>query len=216
MTRSSTASSAAPTRSRAARPPSASRMWPNCRTRWSRCWTACAATRCKPLRRWWTCCWSLPTQRAICWPAIRPAARARPCPPQRCCAESLIWPPGCCPMMRRPRLLLLRRRRPPPRRRARGGGGGARKALAPAFAGQARALEIRIGPLERPEQADAIRELFRDIPGLGSIRDLAGAPANARWFAVQTAASNEELLDLLAFHVAKEQVQLRDAAAAPV
>src|SRR6218665_1050596 len=90
------------------------------------------------------------------------------------------------------------------------------KALAPAFAGQARALEIRIGPLERPEQADAIRELVRDIPRLGSIRDLAGAPANARWFAVQTAASNEELLDLLAFHVAKEQVQLRDAAAAPV
>ncbi|MCW5236880.1 chemotaxis protein CheA [Verminephrobacter eiseniae] len=90
------------------------------------------------------------------------------------------------------------------------------KALAPAFAGPARALEIRIGPLERPEQADAIEELFRDIPGLGSIRDLAGAPANARWFAVQTAASNEELLDLLAFHVAKEQVQLREAAAAPV
>jgi two-component system chemotaxis sensor kinase CheA len=31
--------------------------------------------------------------------------------------------------------------------------------------GGLRALEIKIGPLDKPEQADAVRELFRDIPG---------------------------------------------------
>ena len=35
-----------------------------------------------------------------------------------------------------------------------------------------RSLQIRIGPLERPEQADAVQELFRDIPGLGEIASM--------------------------------------------
>src|SRR3989344_2097805 len=43
------------------------------------------------------------------------------------------------------------------------------KVVTPAVAGQARTLEIQIGPLDRLEQADAIKELFRDIPGLGAI-----------------------------------------------
>ena len=84
---------------------------------------------------------------------------------------------------------------------------------APAVAGQARALHIQIGPLERLEQADAIKELFRDIPGLGSIRDLESPQEKTRLFAVETTSTNDDLLDLFAFHVAKEQVVIRDAAA---
>ncbi|MCW8206880.1 chemotaxis protein CheA [Verminephrobacter aporrectodeae subsp. tuberculatae] len=92
----------------------------------------------------------------------------------------------------------------------------------PALAGPMRRIEIRIGPLERLEQADAIKELFRDIPGLGSMRDAPdspGMPPDTRLFTVETSATNDELLDLFAFHVAKEQVLIRaagnGAAAAP-
>ena len=85
-------------------------------------------------------------------------------------------------------------------------------APAPA-AGGVRALEIHIGPLDQPALADAIKELFRDIPGLGQIEDLPGGGAGMRRFAVQTASSDEDLLDLFAFHVAKEQVAIHDAGA---
>jgi two-component system chemotaxis sensor kinase CheA len=83
-----------------------------------------------------------------------------------------------------------------------------------AVAGQQRALEIQIGPLERAAQADAIKELFRDIPGLGAIRDLDSAQPGMRLFAVETTSTDADLLDLFAFHVAKEQVLIRDAVSA--
>ena len=88
---------------------------------------------------------------------------------------------------------------------------------APTSAAQGlRALEILIGPLEHLAQADAIKELFRDIPGLGQIDDLPAADAGMRRFAVQTSSSNDDLLDLMTFHVAKEKVAIvaLDAAAA--
>lgn len=84
--------------------------------------------------------------------------------------------------------------------------------LAPAPAAAAvgtRHLEISAGPLDRPEQADAIKELFRDIPGLGTIQDGPAAAPGHRVFWVETASTDEDLLDLFAFHVAKEQVQIR-------
>ncbi|MFN4120627.1 chemotaxis protein CheW [Acidovorax sp.] len=84
-----------------------------------------------------------------------------------------------------------------------------------AVAGQPRQIEIQVGPLERLEQADAIKELFRDIPGLGTIRDLPATQPNTRVFAVETSSTQDDLLDLFAFHVSKEQVQFRDASAAP-
>jgi len=94
-------------------------------------------------------------------------------------------------------------------------------APAPAFVpapavspGQPRQLQIQIGPLERPEQADAIKELFRDIPGLGSISDLPGLEPATRRFAVETTSTNDDLLDLFAFHVAKEQVVISDGVTA--
>ena len=77
----------------------------------------------------------------------------------------------------------------------------------------ARALHIHIGPLDRLEMADAIKELFRDIPGLGSIEEQPASQAQSRLFLVKTASSDDDLLDLFTFHVAKEQVRI--AAAAP-
>jgi two-component system chemotaxis sensor kinase CheA len=88
-------------------------------------------------------------------------------------------------------------------------------APAPAAAGgAARALQIQIGPLERLEQADAIKELFRDIAGLGTIEDLPATVPQTRLYAVQTSSTDDDLLDLFAFHVAKEQVQIRPLAEA--
>ena len=83
--------------------------------------------------------------------------------------------------------------------------------------GALRKLEVQIGPMEKPEHADAIQDLFRDIPGLGTIQSLASDRANYKVFAIETTSSDEDLLDLFVFHVSKEQVHIQDvtAAAAP-
>lgn len=73
-----------------------------------------------------------------------------------------------------------------------------------------RSLEIQFGPLDHPDQADAIKELFRDIPGLGEIKALACNQADRRVFAVETSSSDEDLLDLFAFHVSRAQVSIKD------
>lgn len=85
---------------------------------------------------------------------------------------------------------------------------------APAAEGGVRALEIHIGPLDQPALADAIKELFRDIPGLGSVSDLPDERPGMRRFAVQTSSTDDDLLDLFAFHVAKEQVAIHAVPAA--
>ena len=77
-----------------------------------------------------------------------------------------------------------------------------------------RQLEIKVGPLAHPEQADAIAELFRDIPGLGSIKALSSDRKDFRVFAVETASSDDDLLDLFTFHVAREQISISSVAAA--
>ncbi len=88
---------------------------------------------------------------------------------------------------------------------------------AAAKASGARSLRIKIGPIERPEHADAIAELFRDIPGLGVISPLEPEGKNTRVFAVETSSSNEDLLDLFAFHVSRDHIAITEisAAAAP-
>ncbi|RFO95012.1 chemotaxis protein CheA [Rhodoferax lacus] len=88
------------------------------------------------------------------------------------------------------------------------------KPAAPVVAGE-RQLEIKVGPLENPAQADAIAELFRDIPGLGTIQPLSSDRKEFRLFAVQTASTDDDLLDLFTFHVSREQIEIRDAAATP-
>ncbi|RGE43204.1 chemotaxis protein CheA [Comamonas testosteroni] len=75
----------------------------------------------------------------------------------------------------------------------------------------ARVLHINIGPLSNPDLGDAIKELFRDIPGLGTIQDLPSAAEGHRLFLVKTASTDDELRDLFVFHVSKEQVQISDA-----
>ena len=86
----------------------------------------------------------------------------------------------------------------------------------PAAPNGLRHLHIKIGPLEVIESVDAVKELFRDIPGLGSIEDLPCDEPQTRLFAVQTHSTDDDLLDLMAFHVSKEQVQIssQDAVAA--
>jgi two-component system chemotaxis sensor kinase CheA len=87
-------------------------------------------------------------------------------------------------------------------------------ALAPSGSSQLksmRSLEIRIGPMDHPAQADAITELFRDIPGLGEISAQPCSQADFRVFAVETSSSDEDLLDLFAFHVSRGQVAIKNA-----
>lgn len=78
-----------------------------------------------------------------------------------------------------------------------------------------RNLQVIVSNLDHPEQADAIEELFRDIAGLGVIRALTSADPKSRVFQVETTSSNDDLLDLFAFHVAREQVVIKDFSSTP-
>ncbi len=84
-------------------------------------------------------------------------------------------------------------------------------AATPAVKG-ARQLEITIDPRGRMDQADAVKELFRDIVGLGKIIELPCKHAGLRVFKVVTSSSNDDLLDLFAFNVSREQVMIKDLA----
>jgi two-component system chemotaxis sensor kinase CheA len=73
-----------------------------------------------------------------------------------------------------------------------------------------RELELVVGPLEKPEQANNLLELFQEITDLGTIEALDGGQAadGVRRFKVLTASSESDLLDLFTFHVAREKVKL--------
>ena len=79
-----------------------------------------------------------------------------------------------------------------------------------AAASSVRSLELRVGPLDHPEQANNIVELFSEIPDLGTIEPIDGGQSNdgMRRFKVLTSSSDSDLLDLFTFHVAREAVQL--------
>ncbi len=83
-------------------------------------------------------------------------------------------------------------------------------AQTPAPARGARELELVVGPLEQPGQADSLVDLFKEIVDLGSIEPLdAGLAADGmRRFKILTTSSDEDLLNLFTFHVAREQVKL--------
>jgi len=74
----------------------------------------------------------------------------------------------------------------------------------------ARALELRVGPLPDPSVADNLVDLFKEITNLGTIEPLdAGRDADGvRRFKVITSSSDNDLIDLFGFHVAREHVQL--------
>jgi two-component system chemotaxis sensor kinase CheA len=78
-----------------------------------------------------------------------------------------------------------------------------------------RTLEITVGPLDRPENADAISELFRDIPGLGEISTLKSSRADSRLFSVKTTSTDDDLMDLFVFHVSREQVSIHEIVSPP-
>ena len=80
-------------------------------------------------------------------------------------------------------------------------------ALEPAM----RALELTVGPLPDPAAAaDSLVELFKEITNLGTIEALdAGRDADGvRRFKVHTTSSDNDLIDLFSFHVAREHVRL--------
>ncbi|MCY7315382.1 MAG: chemotaxis protein CheW [Rubrivivax sp.] len=73
-----------------------------------------------------------------------------------------------------------------------------------------RALELTVGPLDNPAAADSLVELFKEITNLGTIEPLdAGRAADGmRRFKVLTTSSDNDLIDLFGFHVAREHVRL--------
>lgn len=83
-------------------------------------------------------------------------------------------------------------------------------APAAAPASTLRQLELTVGPLDNPAQANNLIELFSEITDLGTIEALdAGRDADGmRRFKVLTASSDNDLLDLFTFHVAREQVKI--------
>jgi len=74
----------------------------------------------------------------------------------------------------------------------------------------ARQLEVRVGPLSDPSQADNLFDLFKEIPDLGTIEplDMRQPVDGMRRFKVLTTSTDNDLLDLFAFHVAREHIQL--------
>jgi two-component system chemotaxis sensor kinase CheA len=88
---------------------------------------------------------------------------------------------------------------------------------APVLAEGERLIELAVGPLERPETADELAELFTEIPGLGRIEATDGGCADAegiRRYRIVTSTSDGDLLDLFSFHVERSQVRM-GASAAP-
>ncbi len=73
-----------------------------------------------------------------------------------------------------------------------------------------RELELVVGPLHDTSMADNLIELFREIVDLGSIEPLDGGQAadGMRRFKITTGCSDNDLLDLFTFHVAREEVML--------
>ncbi len=73
-----------------------------------------------------------------------------------------------------------------------------------------RQLELLVGPMSNPAQADNLVELFKEITDLGTIEPLdGGIPADGmRRFKVLTSSTDNDLLDLFTFHVSREQVKI--------
>jgi two-component system chemotaxis sensor kinase CheA len=80
----------------------------------------------------------------------------------------------------------------------------------PALKTNVREVELMVGPLDKPEQANNLLELFQEITDLGTIEAIDGGQAadGVRRFKIVTASSDSDLLDLFTFHVAREKVKL--------
>lgn len=79
--------------------------------------------------------------------------------------------------------------------------------------GALRQLQAVIGPLSDICLADPIKDLFREIVGLGQI--CAESEQNGcRVYEIETSSSDADLIDLFAFHVAKDAIRLQPSGAA--
>ncbi|MDC6170586.1 chemotaxis protein CheA [Paucibacter sp. XJ19-41] len=74
----------------------------------------------------------------------------------------------------------------------------------------ARELELQVGPLADLSLADNLVELFKEITDLGTIEPLDGGVSSdgMRRYKILTGSTDNDLLDLFTFHVAREQVKL--------
>ncbi len=81
---------------------------------------------------------------------------------------------------------------------------------APAESTGVRALELTVGPLPDVSAADNLVDLFKEITNLGTIEPLdAGRDADGvRRFKVITTSTDNDLIDLFGFHVAREHIRL--------
>ena len=79
-----------------------------------------------------------------------------------------------------------------------------------AAAGALRTLELIAGPFDTPDQADTLAALLAEIADISTVEISArsGPTDGMRHFKVVTSRDDDELLDLLSFHVAREQVGL--------
>ena len=73
-----------------------------------------------------------------------------------------------------------------------------------------RELELRVGALESHVVTDDLVGLFGEIPDLGTIEPLDGGQAadGLRRFKIVTSSSDEDLMDLFTFHVARDKLNL--------
>ena len=83
-------------------------------------------------------------------------------------------------------------------------------APAPSAGPAARELEVRVGPLKDVAQADNLVELFKEITDLGTIEPIDGGQSSdgIRRYRIVTTSSDNDLLDLFTFHVARDEVAL--------
>jgi two-component system, chemotaxis family, sensor kinase CheA len=84
------------------------------------------------------------------------------------------------------------------------------QAIQPQLPAGVRQIEIKLGPLSDPKIADLIVDLFKDIPGLGSIEPIASESNDHRNFSAKTDSTDNDLLDLFTFHVARELIEIRE------
>lgn len=89
---------------------------------------------------------------------------------------------------------------------------GQEAAPAPAAATPGRTLLITVGPVDNEGLPAVIAQLFHDIPGLGEFETLPSENAGMLRFRARTTASDEELIDLFSFHVAKNLIDIRPEA----
>ncbi len=74
----------------------------------------------------------------------------------------------------------------------------------------ARALALTVGPLDKPSEADGLFELFKEVTNLGTIESLSNGQSadGMRRFKIVTTSSDNDLLDLFTFHIARELMRL--------